>query len=89
MICQEEMEPDRWVREQGQDEEWADALAQQQMHSLLSIESGASAAPDAEDCKAVDSVGLLRTRIVRLHRKKRFNSSVKRCRQGLIKSMVN
>ena len=75
MICQEEMEPDRWARDQGQDEDWADASAHQQMDSLLSMESDASAAPDAEECKAVALAVDLRVYILRPRKKKCLNSN--------------
>ncbi len=47
MICQEETEPDRWVRERGQEEEWADVSAHQSMDNILSMEADASVALDA------------------------------------------
>ena len=89
MICQEETEPDPWARERGQEEDWADAQARRQMDNSLSTESDASAAPDAGACKAVALVVVLRVYILRPRKKKRLNSSAQRCRQGLIKSMVN
>ena len=89
MICQEETEPDRWVREQDQEEDWADARALRRMDNTLSMESDASAAPDAGACKTVALVVVLRVYILRPRKKKRLNSSAQRYRQGLIKSMVN
>ena len=89
MICQEETEPDRWVRERGQEEEWADVSAHQSMDNILYMEADASVALDAGACKAVALAVVLRVYILRPRKKKRLNSSAQRYRQGLIKSMVN
>ena len=76
-ICQEETEPGRWVREQVQEEEWADASAHQSMANTLCLESGASFALVAEECKAGAWDAVLRESILRLRKKTRWNSSVR------------
>ena len=89
MICQEETEPDPWARERGQEEEWADVSGHKSMDNTLSMESDASAAPDAGACQAVALAVVLRVFIPRLRKKKRLNNSAQRCRQDLNKSMIN
>lgn len=53
------------------------------------MESGASAAPDAEEFKDVALAVVLREPIHHPRKKTRWNSSVRRCRQGLIKLMIS
>ena len=89
IICQEEMEPGLRARERAREEERADALAQRVLNNTMSTESDASAAPDAEACKAVALAVALRVRILQLHKKRRLNGNAQCCRQGLNMSMVN
>ncbi len=85
MICQEETEPDRWEREQGQDEEWADASAHQSMANSQCMDSDVSVAAAAEASWATALVVVLRESTPRLRKKTRWNSNAQHCNQGLIK----
>ncbi len=85
MICQEETEQDRWVREQGQDEEWVDASAHQSMANSLCMDSDVSVAAAEEACWAAALAVVLRESTPRLRKKTCWNSNAQHCNQGLIK----
>ena len=88
-ICQQETEQDLRVWAQAREEAWADARAQRRAGGNLPLVRAASAAPDAEACKATDLAGGCIARIQLIRKKKRLNSSAARCSRGLIKSMPN
>lgn len=72
------------MREQGQEEDMADASARRQMDNPLSMDSALSTVPDAAAGTAVALAGVLRESFQLIRKKKRLSSSAMCCRQDWI-----